>query len=207
MGRSFPRALATLFLASFASPALPWAAPGTGMAGTAHDALRAGGKSSCGVCHVFNKAGAATLLWSPDAKPQSDKPMGSSTRCLACHDGTMAGSGGTTGHGHRSGEHPVGVPFPFQGAPSTYGGSTSGEMAMGSRWVANPVALGIKLFSEMGGELLTHAVVGRTGIECSSCHDIHNGSQVQDEHLLRGKRGGNATGASGYLCLKCHATA
>ena len=51
------------------------------------------------------------------------------------------------------------------------------------------------------GNVAAGAQVGQTGIECSSCHDPHNGVQVLDEFFLRGTLTGNDTN---YICLKCH---
>jgi hypothetical protein len=96
----------------------------------------------------------------------------------------------------------VAHPFPFNGAPSTYNGTTSGPTVVASGWQADPSLNGIRLFNDDGaGNVSAGAVAGATGIECSSCHDPHNGSQVQDVFFLRGTLTGNDTN---YICLKCH---
>jgi len=156
---------------------------------------------------------------------------GVSKNCLSCHDGTVAigdvawfraaapatplfadkhdqltdpykltGKLGG-GDGDLAGNHPVAVPFPFQSAANTYNSITSGAQAVLSGWVADPETLGIRLFHDIGGGSVAGAVAGSTGIECSSCHDPHNGSQVLDSYFLRGTLTGND---ANYICLKCH---
>ena len=158
---------------------------------------------------------------------------GPSVKCLSCHDASVAIGeinmfanvkpasvntfvvGGPPGlettHiigalGNMSGNHPVAMPYPFNNVASTYNGSTNGAEAMGSGWVANPHApvTGIKLFNDNGGGQITAGTAaGRTGIECSSCHDPHN-KQTQDDFLLRGKLVSTTGGNDGYICTKCH---
>jgi Zn-finger protein len=105
--------------------------------------------------------------------------------------------------GDLSGNHPVAVPFPFGSTPNVYNGATNGTQAAASGWQADPEAAGIRLFNDDGaGQVTAGSVAGRTGIECSSCHDPHNGAQVEDVYFLRGLLTGGA--ADGYICLKCH---
>ena len=157
--------------------------------------------------------------------------------CLSCHDGTVAigdinwfdkqawtGAGSELNPvkhdgvndpyriagagGELKGNHPVAHPFPFNGAGSTYNGSTSGTMAVASGWVNDPGTLGIRLFTDDGtGGITAGGTASMTGIECSSCHDPHNGAgKVYDAYFLRGKLTGNVAtdAATGYICLKCH---
>ena len=106
------------------------------------------------------------------------------------------------GTGDLDGNHPVAHPFPFQGQASTYNGVTTGAPAVRSGWQANPETLGIRLFNDDGtGNVSAGAVIGQAGIECSSCHDPHNGATVIDDRFLRGTLTGND---SNYICLKCH---
>jgi hypothetical protein len=105
--------------------------------------------------------------------------------------------------GNMDGNHPVGMPMPL-GGTSDYNGQTTGPGAIASEWVADPEALGIRLFNDAStdGTLISAgAVVGSTGIECSSCHDPHNAADVQDAYFLRGLIGGNT---ADYICVKCH---
>ncbi len=158
--------------------------------------------------------------------------------CLSCHDGTVAigdinwfdkqawaGAGSELNAvkhdgvndpyriagagGELKGNHPVAHPFPYNNAAGTYNGATSGTMAVASGWVANPDTLGIRLFTDDGsGGITAGPTASQTGIECSSCHDPHNGAnKVYDSYFLRGKLTGNTAtdAATGYICLKCHA--
>jgi len=105
--------------------------------------------------------------------------------------------------GDLSGNHPVAVPFPFGSSPNTYNGVSNGIPAAASGWQADPETAGIRLFNDDGsGNISAGSVPGQTGIECSSCHDPHNGPQVEDVRFLRGSLTGGST--DGYICLKCH---
>jgi hypothetical protein len=157
--------------------------------------------------------------------------QGVSKNCLSCHDGTVAigdvawfdkqvptaplfadqhSAAGdpylitfnAPGTGDMAGNHPVAHPFPFGGAVGTYNSVTSGAEVPASGWVADPTSGGIRLFNDDGsGNVSAGAVAGQTGIECSSCHDPHNGSQVLGPYFLRG----TLTGSDNqYICLKCH---
>lgn len=156
-----------------------------------------------------------------------DTYKGATAKCLSCHDGTVAigdvawfGEGKpalplnskkhsadddaariSTLTGGMAGNHPVAMPFPYQGQGSTYNGVTTGPAIDFSDWQADPAALGVRLFNDDGmGNITAGAVPGKTGIECSSCHDPHN-KQTADDLFLRGTLTGNDTN---YLCLKCH---
>ncbi len=159
---------------------------------------------------------------------------GPSKFCLSCHDGSVAigdvawfrmasrtGAGAINASNHNgddyqiagrngtpgsmAGNHPVAHPFPFNGSASTYNGVTTGTPALSSGWKSDPTATGIRLFVQSGTNVAAGTQVGATGIECSSCHDPHNGSAVKDGFFLRGKLDGSvSSGADGYLCLKCH---
>ncbi|MBW2716274.1 MAG: cytochrome c3 family protein [Deltaproteobacteria bacterium] len=156
--------------------------------------------------------------------------QGVSKNCLSCHDGTVAIGDiawfdatpnqnlfadqhndpadprlitfAVPGTGDMSGNHPVAHPFPYQGAASTYNSVSSGTEVVASGWVADPTAGGIRLFNDDGsGNVSAGPIAGQTGIECSSCHDPHNGTQVLGEYFLRGTLTGSD---SNYICLKCH---
>ncbi len=158
---------------------------------------------------------------------------GSSKNCLGCHDGTVStgdlnrgvkgvnlNSGWTgtnvtaTGLLNRSflviaptgdlrGNHPVGIPYLYQGAPGTYNGITTGSGVSALDYVASPV--NVKLFTDTGtsaGGVIQGATVGATGVECASCHDAHNKYAVE-EPLLRDFYA-NSSGHPSQLCLDCH---
>jgi hypothetical protein len=105
--------------------------------------------------------------------------------------------------GALNGTHPVAVPYPLNGAPNVYNGSTSGARLATNDFVADPTANNMRLYSDFGGGAIVGKVQpGKTGIECSSCHDPHNKAAV-DRYFLRGMFTG-AGQASGYICQQCH---
>jgi len=152
---------------------------------------------------------------------------GATAKCLSCHDGTVAIGDVAlfaekspnlldtrtikdiddffvmvSPSGKLDGNHPVAVPYPYAGAGSYYNGSTTGPGINLSEFVSDPTVNGIRLFSDDGsGNITAGPTSGKTGIECSSCHDPHNGSTVTGDFLLRGDLTGNAIP---YICLKCH---
>lgn len=85
-----------------------FAAPGDGIANSAHNFVRGAGSGStglCNTCHVTRTTGVRTLGWFPDATGDWIEPnalsgqrthgashdrAGPSDRCLSCHDGTVA---------------------------------------------------------------------------------------------------------------------
>src|ERR1700737_4629805 len=117
-----------------------------------------------------------------------------------------------TATGDLKGNHPVALPYPnFGGNPSTYNGSTTGAAVIKGDFATDPQAYGIRLFNDGASGVTAGAVASKTGIECSSCHGVHNEKSsypfgVQDNPLLRGLKSGNKTGpGANYLCMKCHA--
>jgi hypothetical protein len=165
------------------------------------------------------------------ALPTIDQKWTGPTKyCLSCHDGSVAvgdvnwwlggkppapldneqhawpdthNVGATDGIlGNMSGNHPVAVPYPYGLAKNTYNGVTTGDGVILGEFVADPGVNKIRLFNNpAGSEVVAGAVAGKTGIECSSCHDPHNGSTVEDDYFLRGELKGDALP---YICLKCH---
>lgn len=149
---------------------------------------------------------------------------GPSLRCLSCHDGTVgvgdigwfnAQDPATTvtvaalnqvgNGGAMDGNHPVSMPYPLNATASTYNSSTSGASAVLSDWIANPEVNGIRMFNDLNGDGTTIAAGagagGDAGVECSSCHDPHNGAaQTQGTFFLRGTLGQGVN----YICAKCH---
>jgi hypothetical protein len=171
----------------------------------------------------------ATTAGTVYPKFKGDTYKGASTKCLSCHDGLMSSTDGMwfnrqrvstskyvaapgsldSGHevaegAEMSGSHPVAFPYPFGNAPSIYNGSKTGDAAILAEFEGDPTAAGIRLFNDDGtGNIVAGAAAGRTGMECTSCHDVHNGAQTKDVMLLRGKLAGSDK-ASGYLCEQCH---
>jgi hypothetical protein len=118
---------------------------------------------------------------------------------------------GTLNSGHEvaegaemSGSHPVAFPYPYNNAPSAYNGTTTGNAATLAEFVADPTLAGMRLFNDDGaGNIVAGAVGGRTGMECTSCHDVHNGARTKDAFLLTGKVTGSSQ-SDGYICVQCH---
>ena len=173
----------------------------------------------------FNWTDTATTAGTVYPNFAGDTYQGATAKCLSCHDGSVAvgdigwwdaqDPGDLSGgwfvnydpvqigpSGLMDSNHPVAMPMPFNNAPSTYNGSTNGAAIAVDEWQADPQTLGIRLYSDDGtGSITGGATPGQTGIECSSCHDPHNGTEVQDDYLLRGIIGG---ATADYICLKCH---
>lgn len=106
-------------------------------------------------------------------------------------------------NGNLSGTHPVAIPYPLNGAPNVYNGSTTGARLATNDFVADPTANNMRLYSDVGGGTIVGKVqAGVSGIECSTCHDPHNKASKGD-YFLRGSLAGSAQ-SDGYICLQCH---
>lgn len=138
---------------------------------------------------------------------------GPSKFCLSCHDGTVAigdivwfnrrswtgasnlddanardiVKGGSDGD--LKNIHPLAAPYPFLQARSTYNGVTTGTGVNLSRYRPDPRPLGVRLFNDTGDAVVAVPIAGRTGIECTSCHAVHNERGiVKDSPLLRANK-------------------
>ncbi len=161
----------------------------------------------CVVCHTPHGAGADALvpLWnhqttqstftvyaSPTLNASVGQPSGASKACLSCHDGTIA----YDAYGNRTGtlyvedenlmgmdlsnDHPIS--FKYDTALTTSdGGLQNPETAM----------------SGLGGTIDNDLLIDNK-LECSSCHDVHNGAAEDVGNLLVKSNSGSA------LCLTCH---
>jgi len=120
---------------------------------------------------------------------------------------------GMNGSGHMEGTHPLAMPYPYLNAKNTYNNTTTGNGFISTEWVSDPTANGIRLYNDLDGtgtQISAGVVAGKTGMECGSCHDVHNGARVQDVDFVTGKLIGNGGGAppvdsDNYICEKCHA--
>jgi hypothetical protein len=163
---------------------------------------------------------------------KGDTYKGPTTKCLSCHDGLLAStdgmwfnrkmnSGAAGGHGgpfsqdsghevahgsNISHSHPVAMPYPLNGVANTYNFVRNGAQIEPTEWVADPMATNkIRLFQDNGaGNVIAGTMAGQTGIECTSCHDVHNGARVKDKMLLTGLLTGSDTNPGGYICTQCH---
>jgi predicted CXXCH cytochrome family protein len=162
---------------------------------------------------------------------QGDTYKGPSTKCLSCHDGLLSSTDGmwfnramtsgskyvappgalNTGHEVSEGtnmskSHPVAMPYPVNGNSNVYNFSKNGALIEPTEWVADPMTTNkIKLYNDDGfGNIIAGVVSGKTGMECSSCHDVHNGKRTKDVLLLTGMLSGADRSAGGYICTQCH---
>lgn len=161
----------------------------------------------CVVCHTPHGSGTDTIvpLWnhkttqstftvysSPTLNASVGQPSGASKACLSCHDGTIAydAYGNKTGTLYvedgalmgtdLSNDHPIS--FKYDSALITSdGGLQNPETAM----------------SGLGGTIENDLLIDKK-LECSSCHDVHNGASEEAQHLLVKANSGSA------LCLTCH---
>jgi hypothetical protein len=118
----------------------------------------------------------------------------------------LVGSGPAVAFGGiLEGSHPVSIPYPVDGMPSAYRNLASGARVGFGQYVGDPTRLGILLYRDNGDGTVSAVtkrdVAGSYGIECSSCHDVHNGPTVRDRYLVRGKLSGRGPE---FICLKCH---
>jgi len=102
--------------------------------------------------------------------------------------------------------HPVAMPYPVNGASNTYNFVANGPQIEPTEWVADPMATNkIKLYTDDGAGNMTAGVTpGKSGMECSSCHDVHNGARTKDQLLLTGLMSGSIRAPGGYICTQCH---
>jgi len=151
--------------------------------------------------------------------------QGPTAKCQSCHDGTVSTSsinwfhegtptGGTSGFGATStitvgyagnmaGVHPVAMPYSCNGSPNTYNNVTTGAQIISAEWQANPLTpVVIYQMDGSGNVTKANTVCSGTnnGIECTSCHDVHNRQNI-DIFLLRGYFSGNGPN---YICEECH---
>ncbi len=152
---------------------------------------------------------------------------GPTAKCLSCHDGSVAvgdvnwfmelkqvvDSTKITDPSHlvgvagaMAGNHPVAMPYPYQQVANTYNLITTSSAALpgygfvANEWQPTPF-LPVRVYNDDGtGNITAGPQPGKTGIECSSCHDPHNKAAV-DDMFLRGMLTGNDPN---YICLKCH---
>lgn len=155
----------------------------------------------------------------------ADTYTGPTVKCLSCHDGSVAvgdvgwwladgplnaGDNSRVGGAYQvgaggdlTGNHPVAMPYPYKNVRNTYNNTTTGTAIKLPDWQPDPQTLNIVLYHDAAGTIVNGAADGTTGMECGSCHDVHNGPNVLagTPYLLYGTVGGQDTN---YICLKCH---
>lgn len=173
-----------------------------------------GPTTKCLSCHD-GSVSPSTINWFEDQTPQPGNPScavqaNGTTTCghgpIAGYNGQMGpysflNTNGTTGSG--GGTHPVAMPYPCNGNPNTYDSVTTGAGIVSTQWVAQPI-LPVRLYQQNGISVSRVPPGGCTGtnngIECTSCHDVHNEENL-DIDLLRGYVSGNG---ANYICNECH---
>jgi len=130
--------------------------------------------------------------------------------------GPLTGSLDVAPLGSMTATHPIAIAYPYNGVANTYNNTTTGNGYTGglpagwyNEWVKAP-AYPILLFNDNGSGVITAGpAANKSGIECSSCHDVHNKEDVADalntvdawNYLLRGTITGDT---SAYICQGCH---
>jgi predicted CXXCH cytochrome family protein len=152
---------------------------------TPHDFSSQHGGDLCVACHSSQAsdplAASASFRWSETHTAGGTRLptnlgtwSGPTKNCLGCHSGKgrtglwgPVGIGGvTTLDGDLRGNHPVGIPYPYNRAKNTYNGITTGDSAVASGWM--PVPSGVKISMDP-----SRPAPNNRGIECTSCHDPH----------------------------------
>lgn len=198
-------ALALVFIASQISF-------GQTIVGSAHDfsgSVWNPGGEICLVCHTPHTSYAAvtdaplwnhqstatvfTLYSSSTMTSTVGQPDGSSKLCLSCHDGTIAlanFSGSTSGTSYISNFNKIGTSLANDHPISmTY----DAALATADGGLYNPTTT---LSGISGaGTITTDMTIGGK-MQCSSCHDVHNGYGLP--YLMK------KDNAASALCLTCH---
>jgi len=180
--------------------------------GSPHDfsALNAG-QQICIFCHTPHNADlsvAGAPLWnhevttkvytlynSPTMDAKVEQPEGSSRLCLSCHDGTVAvdSHGGRTGSIFLGGDHAVGADGLANDHPISFIYDDALAAKNGKLFAPSSTPSGL-------GNTIAHDLLFGDHLECSSCHDVHNGpaaAAVNDSLLF-------ITQVQSQLCLTCH---
>jgi len=194
--------------------AIPWYSQAE-ISGSAHDFSVTGWAEGelclpCHTPHFSNQIVDDAPLWnhavttatfttytSPTLNAAVAPPTNNSQLCLSCHDGTVAldSYGGVTGATNISARATIGtnigddhpVAFVYDSALAAADGELVDPAVDGD---TNPDTVGVAgpYLPLFGGQM-----------ECSTCHDVHNGQQAKDnpQLLLLPKAGSQ-------LCLNCH---
>lgn len=141
--------------------------------------------------HSLSNVASYTLYSSATMNATVGQPDGSSKLCLSCHDGTVAleNFGGVTNGTH------------FMTGGALMGTDLGNDHPVSFTYDAALAAADGELFdptttqSGLGGTITnTMLIAGK--MQCSSCHDVHNSSNLPSL-LLK-------SNAASALCLTCH---
>lgn len=123
------------------------------------------------------------------------QPAGASRLCLSCHDGTVAvdAYGGQAGVIFLGGDVAVGADGLADDHPVSF--TYDDALAAQDGELFSPSATP----SGLGGTI-QHDLLRGNEMECSSCHDVHNGpaAAAVNDHLVM------ITQVQSRLCLTCH---
>jgi len=160
-----------------------------------------GSTTKCLSCHD-GSVSPSTINWFEGATPIPGTPScvwNTTTNTWNCSHAPVAGLGG-----NMADTHPVAMPYPCGQARNTYDYVQTGAGFVPGEWVGAPAAP-IEIYTQSGATINRQPQGGcggtSNGIECGSCHDVHNGvGAVYDIDLIRG----NVAGGPGYICQECH---
>ena len=183
---------------------------GQSIVGSAHDFSIASWNTTgqiCIVCHAPHNADVSVNdapLWNHQSTvatftPYSSaslnatvgQPDASSKLCLSCHDGTVAVDnfgGVTTGTFFLTGRTLIGTDL-NDDHPVSFIYDVA--LAIDDGGLADPTSTN----SGLGGTITEDLLIG-SKVQCASCHDVHNGSGI-DDLLIK-------SNAQSDLCLTCH---
>ncbi len=178
-----------------------------GIQNTAHDFSTRSWNTTgqlCVVCHApHNASSSVTPLWnhatttatftvytSPSLSAAVGQPSASSKACLSCHDGTVAidSFGLATGSTLMEGEEKLGTNL-TNDHPISFTYDTALATADGG--LRDPATTS----SGLGGTINNDLLLGGK-VECASCHDVHNSSNLS-KLLVKSNVGSG-------LCFTCH---
>lgn len=203
-------------LAVLAGVVLVQPAPAT-IKGSAHDfSALDQTQQICIFCHTAHDADTSVVdapLWnhavtsktykvysSPTLDAVVGQPSGASHLCLSCHDGTVA----VDSYGGRTGTIFMGPP-PSGDAIAADAAELSNDHPVSFVYDAALAGKDKGLFSPDAqpsglGRTISKDLLINSRLECSSCHDVHNGpaAAAVNDSLLR------ITQVQSQLCLTCH---
>ena len=173
-----------------------------------------GPSAKCLSCHDGTLATESNEWYNAQANNGTFKCGAFQAPVAWCKIGGLFGTpNANLGGGNMAGTHPVMMPYPTNNLPSYYNGVTTGPGLLTDtyEWVPDPTNNNMRIYTDDGSGHISAAkipggaVPGKSGIECGSCHDVHNGVRTQDVFLLTGKITGNTGGPTGgYICENCH---
>ena len=180
-----------------------------GITSSAHDFQSLGwsGGEICVPCHTPHRADTSVTsspLWNHDVTASTftlyssttldstpGQPNGHSKLCLSCHDGSVAldSFGGATGTTFVTGNYLVGTDLSGSHPVSITYDTALATLDGGLYDPATQT-------SGLGGTIATDMLFNTGSVECTGCHDVHDGAGNDD--LLWIDNAGSA------LCLTCH---